>query len=1516
MRAKTARRLALLGVVVVVGAGGAFGLVVVRKWRIEQRFERYRTEGMAAHERGDYLDALTPLNRYVNREEHAEDTEALRALAESRLKVVEANGNHIAGALSVYNRYLRLAPDDREVQETMLGLEVAAQRFVEAADRGSSLLEGREWTADDASILDSYTTALLELRRFDDLREACDRWREIAPQSITPLLRMIAGFEAQGNATARRDYIDAQLAEAPDSAAVQLAAAVEARIALEEVSGDRFMEQLKRAWMSICQATGLEGPDPDPAADFQTPSPAIADPSRVPEDSGMLRVAVQTLDTLGGAPHALVLLEAAAGSSAPDIRALLMRRTWQRGRHGDVAKAGAAMHASEDAPSDALGILGLSLDALGRAEEVPPIIETLSGRTEYAAEAWAMALEAALDESLSTDARIEAHRLATEEDPYEPILRLRYAASLFDQARYAEARQQAEQITDGASYPLTLGGWVSPRLLQAECLLREGNAQAALDLIERWLVPTTDASVVAVLMDAAATLRKQGRRIASPVNPPSQAIERGLELASSGDDAAVRLGGKLVLSGLWLVDEAEREAALDQVASSAVALEDDVYAELAQMRATWGLDPDARLSDRAGGSLTDTMRRARDLAAEGKLAEALQLIEESGEDALTVQLAQAGLVEEHGDEGAARQRWIELTEANQDSLQVQRRALAAPSVAADVEFVEATAQRVRAMTGNPVADEPVVAIALARAALRAAEGRPEGVRDQETERALRAFGEVAARYDDNLPLQLECAGYALEFAGWPAVDANVERLRLALPALERASDLAPQRYALQTAAVRARTGDASGAAGLLARIARDVDAPRAVQLQAVLTLAAPPPAGLSRLDEAISILEAERSQGRADVASVFLLGDLYYRAGRIGDARSQFAQVARLPDAQQTPQTLVRTASFYSSVGEQALAEQTMTRLDAIDAAPEAVAEARVAWAGEFGSIEQVNEAFGAWTALDPSAPTRWTGWMQALAQRGAEDEVQRIVAAAPPEIGARLQSLSTSMLAGDLSSGFLSSLREIAGEDDRDALEAASALLERGSQDPAAWERFAANFPRSPIAQRLAVQQLAAMGAFDAAIALGQVQMQSPLLPQRADLPRMVAELLALRGRPQELLEAAQLWRQREGAEPFLADLAIAEARSQLAQPAQVITALDASIGQADVSTVPGAAAVELYARALIETRRVREALDLVIPLVPRGSPSFRAAVALPLAEAISDPRQAGRLINAVAAHVGAQDLMAPDVVEERVAVALAIGQLAERSAESGPLLERAIGVMEGVLSDDRITDAQRVRALRTLGELELDREEPARALAAFEKALPIAGDEAEAVEALIARVRADVDKFRQLAQAADASPDVLLAAASWFESNGFYADAFAAYDRLLAVEGLPAESAAAIGNNFVMAGVAIPVAEARTLQRLEQIARANFANDGLPDQIASETPSTLAWILVRTGKLEEATALFQAQLDAGKSRPSTLVGLALAVQATDAPRAADLANQARQTAGDDLASWLQRELSALPGT
>jgi hypothetical protein len=1501
MRPKTARRLALLAVVAVVGVGGGLGVIVIRKWRTEQRFDQYRTVGMAAHERGAYAAALDPLNRYLRREQHRDEADVVLAFAESRLEVEEADGSHLVGARALYNEYLGLMPDDREAALKLLGLEIALGLYVEAADRARGLLPGdpQDWEESHIQVLDTLSTAELERQRFSEVERVCARWSEIDPRSVTPHMRMLALFAARDDRAGRRSYVRGLLDEAPDDPTAQLVSAVEIVLSGGSVQEARSL---------VCAATGLAEDEP-----------VVEDPSRVPEDTGATRVALHVLDTLRLRDHAMVLLEAAPASSE-DLVTLRLRRSWQRGRHDRVIEAGADLISDpENAPATALGIIGLSLIAVDRPGEALALADTLEARgRDYLASAWTTALRAAADPALDDSARFEARRAAAAANPYEPVLQMRYASALFDRARYREARQVAADIQssgDSGPYLLSTAGWPAPILLQAECHLREGDSQAAFELVRS--VGSRDASAVALMLEAAVALRDQGRPVGDDLGDLGAVLDSALEMASLDDERARALAERIVVAAVSLMPQTELAGALEKVASADLTLAADTYGRLATIGDAAGLDLDERLRARASGSSAAIMREARELAARGEVEEGERLIEEAFPDDDDLARRVKAVYFEPIDEARAAALWIALADEQPENLERQRQALRARSVSLDADWVETAGRRVEELTGNPLRPERIIRVARARAAARSA--TTESARDQ----AIAAFAAVAADYRDQVDLQLELAELLLAEGVAAAPDRDV---RLALAALERASVAAPRRFdiALRVARLQARLGDPQAEARLTP-LARDQQAPPQVRLEAVAALR-----DMGRVDQAISILQ---SWGASDVPSLALLAELYRQRSQDQRAREIYDALAGLPDDQTTPALIERLASFYSSIGETSLAEHAIERLPRLDAGAEQIAAAHASWAGHFGSREQINAAMEAWLEHEPTDVARWYRWMRALARVGASDDVDRVAARAADAVGpdeaVRIEAMKGALGEPTLSAGTLADLAGLAEDPlDREVFAAAGAILRTPAREltPAAWRDLSARYPRSNLAQRLAVQQLAAMGAVNEAIDLGQRQMRSTLLPARPDLPRIVCELLATQGRWNELLEAASVWRARERIAPIEADLAIAQAQIEIGRPARAVAALRPHIQEAELDPARGrdSSLISLYATGLVRSGDANGAVKTLLPMLDAGGPRFRTMVALDVARGIEAEGPARRLVQGVADIAASRALDEPDAIVERLGAALALVELAGRSADPEPLYERATAMIRSVVDAEGVAPEHRMQALVVLGESRLTRGDAPGAREAFTQALESAQPaEKAAVRYRLARAHdADgateqaVAEVRKAAMDPEAPPQIVLSCANWFESAGAYEDAFAAYDRILSMPNLPRETSAAVGNNLVMAGVAMGVTDAATLRRLEQIARANASDAALPVQVRAEAPSTLGWILLRTGRAEEAAGLFQAQVDAGDDRASVFIGRARALQSIDEAAAGDAAADARRVAADaeSIAPWMRGELEKLP--
>ncbi|HCT46451.1 MAG TPA: hypothetical protein DF699_14695, partial [Phycisphaerales bacterium] len=139
MKPRTFRRVVLLGSLGTIVLLVLFGFFVFRPWRSARNLEAMRTDGIAAYENGDYIEAVTQLGRY-NRNAEDVDPESLLMHARARLKVQVGDGGHILAAINSYREYLRRVPGDVEVMRELLPLLNTWQMFVEARSLAEDLI--------------------------------------------------------------------------------------------------------------------------------------------------------------------------------------------------------------------------------------------------------------------------------------------------------------------------------------------------------------------------------------------------------------------------------------------------------------------------------------------------------------------------------------------------------------------------------------------------------------------------------------------------------------------------------------------------------------------------------------------------------------------------------------------------------------------------------------------------------------------------------------------------------------------------------------------------------------------------------------------------------------------------------------------------------------------------------------------------------------------------------------------------------------------------------------------------------------------------------------------------------------------------------------------------------------------------------------------------------------------------------------------------------------------------------
>ena len=132
------RRLILLGAIVVALVASVVAAKGVLDWRRAKAIEEARAAGFAAHAEGDHaktLESLGPLLR-----QNSDDLELVRALAISRVRLLEPDGSHLPRAAVLLQRVIELDPDDLEIQRELLRIYPRLGFLRETLDTSDAIL--------------------------------------------------------------------------------------------------------------------------------------------------------------------------------------------------------------------------------------------------------------------------------------------------------------------------------------------------------------------------------------------------------------------------------------------------------------------------------------------------------------------------------------------------------------------------------------------------------------------------------------------------------------------------------------------------------------------------------------------------------------------------------------------------------------------------------------------------------------------------------------------------------------------------------------------------------------------------------------------------------------------------------------------------------------------------------------------------------------------------------------------------------------------------------------------------------------------------------------------------------------------------------------------------------------------------------------------------------------------------------------------------------------------------------
>ena len=144
MNRRVKRRLWLLSILTVACSSAIVLWVIFASWNRERRVQTSISDGMAAYDQGDYVNALNILRYAVTHRK--DDHELLLAFADSRLRNVDPRGKkgHVQSAIKQYERVLQLKPTNQQALNALFEIYSDNGRFQDAlqvANRLSKLDE-------------------------------------------------------------------------------------------------------------------------------------------------------------------------------------------------------------------------------------------------------------------------------------------------------------------------------------------------------------------------------------------------------------------------------------------------------------------------------------------------------------------------------------------------------------------------------------------------------------------------------------------------------------------------------------------------------------------------------------------------------------------------------------------------------------------------------------------------------------------------------------------------------------------------------------------------------------------------------------------------------------------------------------------------------------------------------------------------------------------------------------------------------------------------------------------------------------------------------------------------------------------------------------------------------------------------------------------------------------------------------------------------------------------------------
>ncbi len=1283
LKPKTARRLLLLGAVLVVAIASAVGFFFVRTWQLERRFEGYRAAGVSALEKDDYAEAINNLGRYLRNKRYENDREALLSYAKAREALEEKDLGHLTQAIGIYERALSLDPTDRETRLKLLKLYNDTGFFQEALDHADRLLPDgpASATKDDVEALRGRITALLGLRpptgasnaANTAVSESIDRLAELQPDDFAIQALKTGWLGEMSSRQQAVEYARKVAADHPDDPAFQV------MVALAEIDPQReILPQVE----AVCRVIGL---------DLAT-ARFLREPS-LGGEAATARV-ISFFDSVGYFRHSLAVAEASvAEEKSTDMLRFAVRRAWSLDAPDKILAMTEGLDPTT-AASDVAAFRALAFMRKGNRAPAADIASALAARGQiYQARIWSPLLTAlTTDPSATGRTLIEAADESLKQNAREPIIHFFRGQGLAQVDRFSEAR---DAWRTAAASPASIG-WATPLVRVSESLQAEQRWEEALRAAEEANAASPqDLQAQINLVLAEAAMIENGYTLRQSPQEISTRIDNALSQLITDSPAAKRaleeslLPARVILASRAGQSDRAKNLILDYVNSEGTRSR-ALLERLARLSVSERLGIESQVLDVAentGGSGPSTdLVRALALARDNDAAAGLAVLQAGrdrtdGEARLRYDVAIAQFKEAIQDAEAAS-AWASLIDAHPENVELHATAMQSDAAMRDGALAAKIIDRYMTLSGADPA-RPPVAVRLARARSILVQPTLSARQRDEAIGIVRAVvTEVPTLVAGRRLLINALLREAPEENGQRAFVADLagatEQMRALIPLVP---DPVPVR--LQLAAILAERNETAAARDEFLRIASDLSVDIAARETAATGLIA-----LREFAAAIPPLEAvvrERGDTVSD-RTLIALARAYEATRSSGRAKAVMDRLAArtLTD----PAVIVEVADALAFAGDRAGADSVLARLEPLDVPQPEKLRLRGDFLARHGDREAAAAVYSQMITVSPDEPGGYVALAGLRLTAGDADAATSVLESAPESVRstseARLMRQQIELLGkpnAEIDFAKLAEALESSGQFPARA-QAVRALAQLDADgrlsDPDSLLAVARRFRTETSVQTIITRLLLDKNPpalRQASLLAAEARSARPGDPEIAE---MAARTFAGTQEWEAMLSAAQTW--AELSRDVAADLAVAEAHLGARRPNQAVSVLEPLVADASrqLDSPVAVGILSAYTRGLIRQRDDRRALDILEPLLAR-EPRLRRELWIPFAA-----EEVTTLVNARAwLERVRSSLSTPD---DARAAALAYLTLGERFPEArASLAAESIAIISPQVSADR---------------------------------------------------------------------------------------------------------------------------------------------------------------------------------------------------------------------------------------